>query len=139
MKHEWYSACTEDCFRGDHMRIAALLVTLVSCSASELLANPVVSLEFLNSDFTFGTVAPDQTGFDLSSFTVNGSTTDFDVWSTAYQARGGALAQQIVQVDGSGEVTGSQYVYAGGTFEIFFDLEKNGSAIQGSFVAPITT
>jgi hypothetical protein len=121
------------------MRIAARLVTLVCCGASPLLASPVLSLEFLNSDFTFGTVSPDQTGHDLSSFFVDGVRPDFDFWGSSYQAQGGTLVQQTLNVNGSGDVVGSDYLYDGGTFEIFFDLEKNGATIQGSFVAPIET
>ena len=44
------------------MRIAALLVSLVLFPASQLFAAPVLFLEFLNSDLTFGTGNPDQSG-----------------------------------------------------------------------------
>jgi hypothetical protein len=121
------------------MRIAALLVGLVLLPASHLLAAPVVFLEFLNSDFTFGTVNPDQTGYDLSSLVVGSVSHDFYDWGSAYELRSGALVQQTLDINGSGEVIGSHYFYTGGTFELFFLLETGGSTIAGSFVAPIKT
>jgi hypothetical protein len=119
------------------MRIAALLMTLVLIPAPKLFAGPVLSLEFLNSDFTFGTVDPDQAGHDLSSFLVNGSTPGMSFWDTGYEAQTGALVQQTLTMNGSGDVISSEYLYTGGTFELFFLLEQNGSSILGSFVAPI--
>jgi len=118
------------------MRIAALLVTLVVCSASQVLANPIVSLEFLNSDFTFGSQDPDQSGHDLSSLIVNGGSPAADYWGE-YEAQAGPLKQQTLMTNGAGDVIGSQYVYSGGIFELFFALEQNGSTIFGSFAAPI--
>jgi hypothetical protein len=119
------------------MRIAALLVTIVLCGASELLAGPVLSFEFLNSDLTFGNLNPDQSGRDLSMLTVDGGAPSMDFWKSGYEAQTGALAHRALLTNGVGDVIGSQYIYAGGTFEMFFALEQNGSTIFGSFVAPI--
>lgn len=119
------------------MRIAALLAALVFCSASRLLAGPVVLLEFLNSDLTFGSLGPNQSGHDLSSLTVNGGMPGLDYWNTDYEAQAAALVQQTLVTNGVGDVIGSQYEYSGGTFEMFFSLEQNGSTILGSFSAPI--
>lgn len=121
------------------MRIAALLVSLVLLPASHLFAAPVVFLEFLNSDFTFGTVNPDQAGYDLSSFVVGATPPDLDDWDAGYELLAGALVQQTLDMNSSGDVIGSHYLYTGGTFELFFFLEKDGVPIAGSFVAPIKT
>lgn len=121
------------------MRIAALLVSLILVPAAHLFAGPVVFLEFLNSDFTFGAVNPDQGGFDLSSFAVDGTAPDLDGWHSFYQAQAGALDHQSLDVNGSGDVIGSHYFYAGGTFEMTLFLEKDGQTLIGSFVAPIKT
>ena len=121
------------------MRIAAVLVSLILFPASTLVAGPVLFMEFLNSDFTFGTVSPNQEGHDLSALSIDSAPPDIDSWDGAYQLQSGALVQQTLDVDGSGEVTGSSYAYTGGTFEVVFFLEKDGVPIVGSFVAPIKT
>lgn len=119
------------------MRIAALLAALVFCSASQLLAGPVLSLEFLNSDLTFGSLGPNQSGHDLSSLAVDGGVPGMDYWKTSYEAQAGVLVQHTLVTNGVGDVISSQYDYAGGTFEMLFSLEQNGSTIAGSFAAPI--
>ena len=119
------------------MRIAALLVSLVLFPASQLFAEPVLSMLFLNSNLTFGTVNPNQVGWDASSLVVDGDLSDFDYSGTAYEAQTGALDHQTLNVNGVGDVIGSQYLYTGGTFELFFSLDKDGTHAFGSFVAPI--
>jgi len=121
------------------MRIAALLVSLVLFPASQLFAAPVLFLEFLNSDLTFGTGNPDQSGKDLSSFDVAGSVPGMDFWNSGYLAQAGALDHETLNVNGAGDVIGSEYVYTGGVFELFFVLEQNGTQTSGSWVAPILT
>jgi hypothetical protein len=121
------------------MRIAALLVSFVLLPASNLIAGPVVYLEFLNSEFTFGTVNPGQTGYDLSSLVVGSMSHAFDDLGSGYELQSGALVQQTLDTNSSGDVIGSHYVYTGGTFELFFALEAGGIPIVGSFVAPIKT
>jgi hypothetical protein len=119
------------------MRIAAVLVSLILCPVSPLFAAPVLSLEFLNSDFTFGTVNPNQAGHDLGSLSLDDTAPDLDSWDAVYELQSGALVQQTLDVNGSGDVIGSHYFYTGGTFELIFFLEKDGVPIVGSFVAPI--
>lgn len=121
------------------MRIAALLVSLVLFPASQLFAGPVVFMEFLNSNLTFGTGNPNQVGYDASSFDVAGSTPGFDFGGSGYEANAGSLDHQTLNVNGSGDVLGSEYVYTGGTFELFFLLFDGGSPIFGSLIVPIET
>jgi hypothetical protein len=113
------------------MRIALPLVVLLFAVPHHAAADPVVFLEFLNSDFTFGQSA-DQEGWDLSAFWAEGfDDSSWDVWNTGYQAVAGELDHQTPAAGGTA------YVYLGGTFEIFFSMENGGDRRTGSFVAPI--
>lgn len=121
------------------MRIAFSLAALFLLVPSHAVADRVVWMEFLNSDLTFGSVAPDQRGYDLSSQSVSRKpqADAWDGWGTTYHASSGPLVEQTLVRDGSGAVVGSQYLYAGGTFRIDFTLVKDDESRTGSFVAPI--
>jgi hypothetical protein len=121
------------------MRIAALLAGLILFPASHLFAGPVVFLEFLNSDVTFGTLSPDQTGYDLSALQVDGTAADVGWYFGGYEAIDAVFDHQSLLTNGSGDVTGSQYFYTGGTLAITLFLEKDGASYNGAFVAPIET
>jgi len=119
------------------MRIPTLLVCFILFPASHLVAGPVFSMEFLNSDFTFGTISPNQRGYDLTSFDIDAQKPDMDV-AADYEAVGATFDHQTLDLNGGGVVS-SHYFYTGGTFEIVFAIDKNGVLQTGSFVAPITT
>jgi hypothetical protein len=120
------------------MRIALSLVLLLLFVPRQTHAAPVVEMEFLNSDLTFGGANADQSGWDLSAFWARGfDDSSWDVWNTGYQALSGPLDHQNVLTDGSGNVVGTEYVYLGGTFEIFFVLDDGSDVWTGSFFAAI--
>ena len=121
------------------MRIAVLLAGLILVPAPHLFAGPVVFLEFLNSDVTFGPNSPDQTGYDLSTLNVDGTAADVGAFFGGYEALDAVFDHQSLITNGSGDVIGSQYFYTGGTFTIALVLEKNGTLHNGTFVAPIDT
>jgi MYXO-CTERM domain-containing protein len=119
------------------MRIALFLVLALVAVPRHGSAAPIVEMEFLNSDLAFGASA-DQFGWDLSAFWAKGfDDSSWDVWNTGYQASSGPLDHQTDLIDGSGNVVGTEYVYLGGTFEIFFVMENNGDVRTGSFLASI--
>src|SRR5688572_17370755 len=119
------------------MRIALSLLVLLFVVPRHTAACPVVEMEFLNSNLTFGESAG-QWGWDLSSFWAPGfDDASWNVWNTGYQAVSGTLGHQTFLTDGEGHVTGTEYVYLGGTFEIFFVLENGDDVRIGSFLAPI--
>jgi PEP-CTERM motif-containing protein len=118
------------------MRTAALLVSLILFPASRLFAGPIVFMEFLNSNFTFGTVSPNQEGHDLSSLYVDSLGFPVVLGDGAYAASGAALDSQDLDVS-NGNIIGSDYFYTGGLFEILLSVEKNGQQVAGSFAAPI--
>jgi len=121
------------------MRIAALLVSLILLPASYVGAGPVLLLEFLNSDLTFGTVSPDHAGYDLHSLLLDGSPADLDLLGGGFEAMGAVFDHQALVTDGAGDVIGSEYFYTGGTFSISMTVDKDGTLVSGSFVAPIQT
>jgi hypothetical protein len=121
------------------MRIAALLVSLILLPASHLYAGPVVLLEFLNSDFTFGTVSPDQAGYDLDLLLLDGTPADLDLLGGGFEAVGAVFDHQTLVTNGTGDVIGSEYFYTGGTFSLSMTVDKDGTLFNGSFVAPILT
>ncbi|HEV8397524.1 MAG TPA: PEP-CTERM sorting domain-containing protein [Vicinamibacterales bacterium] len=121
------------------MRIPALLVCFILFPASRLLAGPVFSMEFLNSNFTFGTVSPNQQGYDLTSFDIDAQVPDVDFIGVGYEAVGAAFDHQTLDQNAGGGVVSSHYFYTGGTFEILFAIDQNGVLRTGSFVAPIKT
>jgi hypothetical protein len=119
------------------MRIALCLLVLLLAAPRHAVSNPIVEMQFLNSELNFGPSA-DQLGWDLSSFWASGfDDSDWSVWNTAYQALAGPLDHQSLLTDEAGNVIGGEYVYLGGTFEIFFVFENAGDLLTGSFVAPI--
>ena len=118
------------------MRIAALLVSLILWPASYVGAGPVVFMEFLNSDFTFGSISPNQEGYDLGSLYVDSLGFPVGLGDGSYTASATAFDSQALGF-GNGSVVGSQYFYTGGVFEIFLSIEKNGQQFTGSFEATI--
>jgi hypothetical protein len=118
------------------MRTAVLLVSLILFPASRLFAGPVIFVEVLNSDLTFGTVSPDQEGDDLSSLYVDSLGVPVDLGDGSYAASDAALDSQALDFS-NGNVVGSHYFYMGGVFEIFLSVEKNGQQVAGLFAAPI--
>lgn len=118
------------------MRIAALLVSLILWPASYVSAGPVVFMEFLNSDFTFGSISPNQEGYDLGSLYVDPLGFPVGLGDGSYTASGTAFDSQALGF-GNGSVVGSQYFYTDGVFEIFLSIEKNGQQFTGSFEATI--
>ena len=121
------------------MRTAALLAGLILFPASHLCAGPVVFLEFLNSDVTFGTLSPDQVGYDLNSLQVDGNPAEVDSVFGGYEAIDAVFDHQALITNGSGDVIGSQYFYTGGTLAMTLILKKNGTLYDGAFVATIET
>lgn len=118
------------------MRIAALLVSLILLPASYVAAGPIVFMEFLNSDFTFGTVSPNQQGYDLSSLYVGSLGFPVGLGDGSYAAAGAGFDGQILGLS-NGSVIGSDYVYTGGVVEILLSIEKNGQQVAGSLAVPI--
>ena len=118
------------------MRTAALVMSLILFPASRLFAGPIVFMEFLNSDFTFGTVSPNQNGVDLSSLYVDSLEFPVGLGDGTYAASGAALDSQGLDLS-NGHIIGSHYVYTGGMFEIFLSVKRNGQPVAGSFTAPI--
>ena len=118
------------------MRIAALLVSLILLPASYVCAGPVVFMAFLNSDFTFGTISPDQRGYDLFDLGVDSLGFPVALGDGSYTASGAAFDSQALDFS-NGSVVGSHYVYTGGVFELFLSIETNGQHFTGSFEAPI--
>ena len=118
------------------MRIAALLVSLILLPASYVCAGPIVFLEFLNSDFTFGTASPNQEGYDLSSLYVDSLGFAVGLHDGSYAATGAGFDGQALALS-NGSVIGSDYVYTGGVFEIFLSIQKNGQRVDGSLAVPI--
>ena len=120
------------------MRIAPFLVVLLLAAPAYATAGEVVFMEFLNSNLTFGPTNAEQYGWDLSAFAVDGfDDSGWDVWNTGYQAVTGPLDRQTPIVDMAGHVVGDEYVYRGGSFEIFYVLENASDRFTGSFAAPI--
>jgi hypothetical protein len=99
-------------------------------------AGPVVFIEFLNSDFTFGTVSPNQEGYDLSSLFVDSVGFPVGLADGSYAAIGAGFDSQTLDLS-NGSVIGSDYVYTGGMFEIFLSVEQNGQRVAGWLAAPI--
>jgi hypothetical protein len=120
------------------MRIALLLVVSLLLLPRQVAAGPVVFMEFLNSDLTFGLVNPDQFGYDLSSWSWSD---EWEGWPTTYQAFGGTFVQQTLQSDAGGTVTNSEYLYENGTLQIDFHLANSitGENRTGTLLAPILT
>ena len=118
------------------MRIAALLVSVILLPASHVGAGPVVFMEFLNSDFTFGTISPNQEGDDLGSLYVDSLGFSVGLGDGSYAASGAGFDSQTLGLS-NGDVIGSDYFYTGGVFEIFLSIEKDGQQISGVLAAPI--
>lgn len=108
-----------------------ILVALPSWAA----ASQITFFEFLNSDLTFGTAAPDHAGRDLSS-APDGPVSAGDFLAT-FQANPGALVKQTLQKDTTGNVVGSTYQYGPGTFRMDFTWPAPGGGTSGSFEAGI--
>jgi len=123
-------------FPGDLMRIAVLLAGLILVPASPVFAGPIVVMEFLNSDFTFGSNSPDQEGYDLGSLSVDSLGFPVGLHDGSYAASGAAFVSQALDF-ANGDVVGSRYFYTGGVFEIFLSIDKNGQQVTGSFAAPV--
>ena len=51
-------------------------------------------------------------------FDVAGSVPGMDFWNSGYLAQAGALDHETLNVNGAGDVIGSEYVYTGGTFRV---------------------
>lgn len=114
------------------MRVRAYVLSgiLLFAVPSLAAASQITFFEFLNSDLTFGTVAPDQFGRDLSAVDVDGHTPSSPgLLGATWRANAGALVKQTLKKDGNGDVVGSTYVYGPGTFSMDFGV--------GSFEAPI--
>lgn len=118
------------------MRITAFLVSLILFPSAHVCAAPVVFMEFLNSDFTFGTISPDQQGDDLSSLLVDSLVFPVALGDGRYAATGPVFDSQSLDFS-NGNVIGSHYFYTNGVLEIFLSIEKNGQQLAGSFEAPI--
>jgi hypothetical protein len=119
------------------MRIlfAAIVCLLLIPSHSE--ANSMIAMEFLNSNLTFGTVNPSQSGYDLSMFNVDGHDTGWDSWLSGYEAFTGPLVAQTLDYNLHGDVIGSEYLYRGGTFTFEFALQRGTETRIGHLIAPI--
>jgi hypothetical protein len=126
------------------MRLAASLAALLVLSPCYAAAAPLLSIGYLNSDLTFGLGSPDQFGYDLYTGACMGDATlgGFDCLDAAgtYQALGGPLANLALETNSSGGVTGSEYLYNGGTFRLDFTNVCDGTrCVDGAFVAPIVS
>jgi hypothetical protein len=123
-------------FPGDLMRITAFLVSLILFPSAHVCAAPVVFMEFLNSDFTFGTSSPNQEGYDLGSIYVDSLAFPVGLGDGSYTATGAGFDSQILGLS-NGSVIGSEYVYTGGGFELVLSIEQNGQQVAGSLAVPI--
>ena len=124
------------------MRLAIPLTAVLCLYPCQAAAAPFLSIGFLNSDLTFGTVNPDQFGYDLYTGACIGDSAlgSFECLDAAgtYQALSGPFEQQNLREDASDAVIGSEYLYAGGTFRVdFTEVCDDTRCVGGSFVAPI--
>jgi hypothetical protein len=120
------------------MRVVLSLVALLLAAPGLVWANPVVSVNFLNSDLIFGSGSPAHYGQDGGRFYVDDTESPLDTYGF-YEAMTGPLVQQTLWADASGVVTGSDYYYEGGTFQRELYLGNGGTSASGFFVAPITS
>jgi hypothetical protein len=109
--------------------LAGLVLVPLHASAASL-----VSLEFLNSNLTFGLTTPGQFGYDLDLFDIDGDGTS-DVYGT-FDAAAGPLVSETINPS---DPTTATYLYRGGTFSIDLSVNMHGQSLTGSFVAPIQT
>lgn len=118
------------------MRTIVALVALLFLIPSTAAARSQIELGFLNSDFTFGQVRPDQAGWDLYFFE-GFNPTGWEFSDGSYQADSGPLVKQTLTHDLNGNVIGSAYLYEGGTFTFELVLQNGNQFMTGSFVAQI--
>jgi hypothetical protein len=118
------------------MRNVVLLVAILLGVSVRAAAAPLLFVEFLNSDLTFGDVNPQQIGHDLSSL-AGPRALDWDSYGSTWSALGGPLVEHTFSTSG-GTIVSSEYTYEGGFFSIDFLLQLGHRQKFGSFVAPIT-
>ncbi len=126
------------------MRIALALVSMLLFAPRHSSADALVYTLSDESRIEYGTTSAQHDGLFLFYglyVTVDGveRALEWENSQTNFVAFSGPLLQHTLETNGAGIVTGSTYLYDGGSFEMHFDLYNTvtGETRVGNFIAPI--